>query len=77
MAEKMVDVTLHIDENTTHEDRESIRDSLLILNGVMAADYHDEKPHLLVIEYDPEIINSSEFVKAVQDRGLHAELIGL
>ena len=77
MTDKMVDVILHLDENTTHGDRENIRDSLLDLDGVYAAACHDEKPHLVVIEYNPDIINSSELLKVTQDRGLHAELVGL
>ena len=77
MTDKMVDVTLHIDENITHEDRENIRDSLLDLDGVLAAACHDEKPHLVIVEYNPDIIKSSEFLKVTQDRGLHAELVGL
>ena len=77
MTDKMVDVTIHLDENTTHKDREDIRDSLLDLDGVFAAACHDEKPHLLIVEYNPDIINSSEFLKVTQDHGLHAELIGL
>ena len=77
MKDTMVDVTLHLDEFTSHEDRETIRDSLLNMNGVMAAACHDENPHLIIIEYNPDTINSSAFVKVVQDRGLHAELVGL
>ena len=77
MTDKMVDVTLHIDENITHEDRENIRDSLLDLDGVLAAACHDEKPHLIIVEYNPDIIHSTEFLKVTQDRGLHAELVGL
>ena len=77
MSDKMVDVTLHLDENISHEEREKFRDSLLNMNGVMAADSHDEMPHLVIIEYDPDTINSSEFVKAAQNSGLHAELVGL
>ena len=77
MTDKMVDVILHLDENITHDDRENIRDSLLDLDGVLAAACHDEKPHLLIVEYNPDIINSSEFLKVTQDRGLHAELVGL
>jgi hypothetical protein len=72
----MVDVTLHIDEDTTHDQREEFRDTLLALDGVMAAACHDEKPHLMLIEYDPETINSIEFVNAAKKSGLHAELIG-
>jgi hypothetical protein len=77
MKDKMVDVTLHLDEIISHADRETIRDSLLNMNGVMAAACHDERPHLIIIEYNPDIINSSEFIKVAQDRGLHAELVGL
>ena len=68
-------VTLHIDENTTHDEREGFRDALLDMNGVMAAAYHDEKPHLMVIVYDPGLVKSIEFVKTASKRGLHAELI--
>ena len=68
-------VTMHIDENTTHEDREVFRDALLNMDGVMAAAYHDEKPHLMVIIYDPGLVKSIEFVNAAKLHGLHAELI--
>ncbi|MEE8379472.1 MAG: ATP-binding protein [Gammaproteobacteria bacterium] len=77
MTIKMVDVTLHLDEDVSHEDREEFRDSLLDLNGVMAVASPDKKPHLVTIEYDPDAINSSEFVKAAQGRSLHAQLIGM
>jgi hypothetical protein len=77
MEQSMADITLHIDEATTHNERESLRDKLLGLDGVMAAAYHDEKPHLLVIEYDPGTINSMEFINTAKSMELHAELIGL
>jgi hypothetical protein len=77
MSDLMAGVTLHIDEGTTHDERETFRDSLLTLNGVMAAACHDEKSHLILIEYDPKIINSIEFVNAASRSGFHAELIGI
>lgn len=77
MERKIVDIMLHIDENTSHNDRENLRDKLFKLDGVMAAAYHDEKPHLLVIEYDPDTIKSAEFINIAKDSGLHAELVGL
>lgn len=76
MENKWAEVTLHIDENTTHEERESFRDLLLKREGVFAASCHDEKPHLMLIEYDPDTINSMEFVKEAGKKGLRAELIG-
>ena len=77
MSDLMADVTLHIDENTTHEEREKFRDVLLAMDGVMAAAYHDERPHLMIIEYDPRVVNSIEFVNTAKSSGFHAELIGL
>jgi len=68
-------VTLHIDENIKHEEREAFRDTLLNMEGVMAAAYHDEKPHLMVVIYNPGLVKSIEFVNAAKNRGLHAELI--
>ena len=77
MATKLAEVTFHIDEDTSHEEREQFRDTLLAMDGVLAAAYHDERPHLMLIEYDPGVIHSIEFVNTARDRGLHAELIGM
>ena len=76
MATRLAEVTLHIDEDTSHEERENFRDTLLAMEGVIAAAYHDEKPHLMLIEYDPDVINSIDFVNAAKKRSLHTELIG-
>ncbi|NNF96177.1 MAG: ATP-binding protein [Halobacteria archaeon] len=77
MSDKMVDVTLHINENISHNDREFFRDSLLNMNGVMAADCRDDKPHLVLIGYNPDTINSINFVKVAKEHSLHAQLVGL
>ena len=77
MDTRIAEVTFHIDEATSHEERESLRNVLLAMDGVVAAAYHDEKPHLMLIEYMPEKLDSLVFVEAAKKHGLHAELIGL
>lgn len=77
MSEKMVDVILHVDEDISSDRKEELRDSLLQLNGVLAANYGKDKPHLINIEYDPDTVNTGEFLKLAQDRNLHAELVGM
>ena len=77
MERKMADVMLHLGENTTHDQREALRDRLLELDGVMAAAVHDEKPHLLVVEYDPDALHAQRLIEIAKERGLHAELVGL
>jgi hypothetical protein len=76
MDTKLAEVTLHIDEGTSHDEREKFRDVLLAMDGVMAAACHDETPHLMLIEYNSDVINSIEFVNAAKKHSLHAELIG-
>jgi hypothetical protein len=41
----------------------------------MAVAYHDEKPHLMVVIYDPKRVKSIEYVNAAKNRRLHAELV--
>jgi len=77
MGTKMVDVTIHIDEKISGEQLEALRDKLLAQKGVMAADYHNDKPHLMIVEYNPDIIDSTKFLGIAAKMNLHAELIGM
>ena len=74
---EMVDVTVHIDETVGHERRTEITDTVRGHRGVMAVAHHDEKPHLMIIEYNPDEVTSQELLQVVLDQGVHAELIGL
>lgn len=73
----MADVTIHIDETIGHERRAEIADTIRARKGVMAVAHHDEKPHLMIIEYDPDTVTSLQLLQVVLDQGVHAELIGL
>lgn len=77
MKTSMVDVMIHLDPETKHSDREELRDLLLKQNGVDAAAYHDDKPHLIIVEYDPDDISSQNLLEVITKRGIHAELVGL
>ena len=77
MEPKTVDVTLHIDEELSHGNLEDFRDVLLHKNGFYAASFHYEKPHLMIIVYDPDVIPSLTFVKLAKEHNINAKLIGL
>ncbi|MDH3560241.1 MAG: efflux RND transporter permease subunit, partial [Gammaproteobacteria bacterium] len=74
-ATRIAEVTLHMDEAATHEQRKYLRDYLLAMNGVIAAACHDEQPHFMLIEYDQDVIDTAVFVEAASKCGLHAGLI--
>ena len=75
MSTTMLDVTLHIDEETTHDEREKLRDVFLSKNGVMTADCRDDRPHLMIVGFDPEDITSIELLATAKNGGYHAEII--
>jgi len=73
---RMVDVTLHIDESLDEGTRIELLEIIRDLNGVIGLGYHEEKPHLMIVEYNADILNSSEILAAIASTGIHAELIG-
>jgi predicted glycosyltransferase len=77
MSTKMTDVILHIDEETTHDEREKLRDYFLERNGVLTADFRDTTPHLMIVGFDPEGISATELLSSVQRQGYHAELVSM
>jgi len=77
MSTTMLDVVLHIDEETTHDEREDLRDAFLRKKGVMTADCRDDRPHLMIVGFDPENITSVELLTTAKNQGYHAELIAM
>ena len=74
---EMADVTIHIDETLSGDQLARVADAVRAHNGVMAVAHHEEKPHLIIVEYDPEQVKSGDLLEAVKAQGVHAELIGL
>lgn len=77
MSNKMTDVIVHIDEETTHDEREKLRDYFLERSGVVTADYKETAPHLMIVGYDPDDISSHEILSGAQRHGYHAELVSM
>ena len=73
----LADITLHIDEDLSAEQRGTIEESLRALDRVVSVHNSDKVPHLTVIEYDPSVMDSQRILKRVTDQGAHAQLVGL
>jgi hypothetical protein len=73
----LVDVTIHIDENLEESQRQGLVEAVRQQEGVVSVGYHDDKPHLMIVEYNPEQVNSQQLLGLVKGQGVHAELIGL
>ncbi len=69
-------VVVHIDENLSGEQIEEMEKRLSMEAGVRSACVHDRTPHLMVIDYDPREVGSSQLLRSFHNSGLHAELVG-
>lgn len=74
---QLADVTLHIDESLSQEQRGTIEESIRALDGVVSVANPDKAPHLTLVEYDPKVLKAVDILKRVTNQGAHAKLIGL
>ncbi len=72
-----VDVIIHVDETIDHDRRMKIVDSVKARAGVSDATLHDQKPHLMIVKYDPAAVSAHTLLDVVRGEGVHAELVGL
>lgn len=73
----MADVVIGIKETVDHDRRVEIADAIRAQAGVMGVAHHDEKPHLLLVEYNPAEVHAKDLLQVALDKGVHAQLVGL
>jgi hypothetical protein len=74
---QLADVTIHVDEDLGAVERADIEQRLRAIDGVVSVHNPDDKPHLTVVEYNPQKVKSKALLDAVKSSGVHAELVGL
>lgn len=47
------------------------------MSGVERVRCAEHNKHLLIVDYDPDTVDSGKILHRITDQGLHAELIGL
>jgi hypothetical protein len=67
---------VHINETLSADQIHEIERKLADVSGVVSACAHIKTPHLLVVDYDPQTLRSMDLLKHIENRGLHAALIG-
>ena len=75
---KMTDVLIHIHPDLPAETRAKAEQDILDRDGVVAANFsHQEHPHSMVVEYDPDIIKTAQILEAVKHYDPTATMVGL
>jgi len=73
----LIDVTIHIDETLDADTRRQLEEDLRDQPGVVSVHASGKTPHLMVVTYNPEQIQSQAILRTVTHGHLHAELIGM
>ena len=76
MIPKMVDILVHVDADLSQPDQESLENTLREIPGVFSAHIPAGKPHLMLVDYNPDWTSSRNIMGTVRDRGLHAQMVG-
>jgi cell division protein FtsX len=74
---QLADVVVHIDQTLERERRAEIEEQLRAIDGVVSVRNPDDRPHLAIVEYNPEKTSSEMILSMVLTQGVHAELVGL
>jgi hypothetical protein len=77
MSIQLADVTVHMRETLDRPARAKIEDALRMIDGVVSVHNPEDRPHLALVEYNPDKTSSAAILGAVTSQGVHAELIGL
>jgi len=77
MSNHLVDITVHIDEDLSPEQRALIEERIRDLEGIVSVHNSSNAPHLTVVEYDMDEMTSQQILQRVAEQGVHAELIGM
>jgi hypothetical protein len=67
---------VHINESLSDDQIHDIEKNLSGVNGIVCACTHIKTPHLMVVDYDPQTIDSRDLLSHFQRSGVHACLIG-
>jgi len=74
---QLADVVIHIDQTLESERRSEIEEQLRVIDGVVSVHNPDDRPHLVIIEYNPDKTSSAFLLNRVTTEGVRAELVGL
>jgi hypothetical protein len=69
-------VVVHINESLSSQEIHSLEEELSDISGIVSACAHERTPHLLVVDYNPQDLNTGDLLHYIQGCGLHPSLIG-
>lgn len=70
------DVVIHINEELAVSHQKKFSSAVSQIDGVLSADLQANRPHLMIVAYNPVETRSFEVLSGVKEQGVHAQLVG-
>jgi len=77
MTAKLNEVVVHIDESLDEEALLRLEEAVRHDAGVISVGHKSDKSHMIMVVYDSEFTRASSLLHSFQERGLHAQVVGL
>ncbi len=71
-----IGLILHINDTLGTSRREDIEQAISAEVGVESARFTERRPHLMVVEYDPDLISSMSVLARMHHQSVSAQLVG-
>jgi hypothetical protein len=77
MSAQLNEVLLHVDETLDDDSLGQLEEGMRHEAGVISVGHNPEKPHMIMVVYDSEATRASNLLHGFQERGLHAQIVGM
>jgi len=77
MGTTLIDVVVHVNEGLSEAEILRIEQDMRTDDGVISVGHRPGQSHLMMVVYDSDVAPAASLLHSFQDRGLHAQLVGL
>ena len=76
MSNQISDIVVHVDESLDEGALSGVETGIREEDGVISVGHEPGRRHLLTVVYDAGVTPTEHLLHRLQERGLHAQLIG-
>jgi len=73
---RTVEIVVHVEETLGDERRKNLVDALEGASGIRAAEFCPLRFHLMLVQYNRDVLSSQDVLSKVNAENIHAKLIG-
>jgi hypothetical protein len=77
MNTSLSEVVVHINESVDDATLDALEQGIRLDRGVVSVGHRPNQNHLMLVVYDSAVARASGILHNFQDRGLHAQLVGM